>query len=94
MRAWRPCSRCRRRPSIGTCAPGGTIVEVDGVLQPAPAPRFSRTPSDPPSAPARPGEHSRQALVDWGFDAAEVERLHEAGAVVSAPEAVASEVVK
>jgi alpha-methylacyl-CoA racemase len=72
----------------------GTIVEVDGVLQPAPAPRFSRTPSDPPSAPARPGEHSRQALVDWGFDAAEVERLHEAGAVVSAPEAVASEVVK
>ncbi len=63
-----------------------TIVEVDGVLQPAPAPRFSRTRSGAPTGPARPGEHTRPALADWGFGASEIERLHESGAIASAPE--------
>ena len=45
----------------------GTFVEVDGVVQPGPAPRFSRTPSKIQWPPARPGEHTEEALRDWGF---------------------------
>jgi alpha-methylacyl-CoA racemase len=44
-----------------------TFIEVDGVVQPAPAPRFSRTASALPSAPAHAGQHSREVLADWGF---------------------------
>ena len=61
-----------------------TIVDYDGVLQPAPAPRFSRTPSELRSPPARPGEHTDEALADWGFDATELASLHEAGAIRTA----------
>jgi alpha-methylacyl-CoA racemase len=59
----------------------GTFVEVGGVVQPAPAPRFSRTPPDPPRPPARPGAHTDQALADWGVAPDEVARLRAAGAV-------------
>jgi len=59
----------------------GTFVEVDGVVQPAPAPRFSRTPSAIQRPPAQPGEHTEEALKDWGFSAAEVERLRGCGAI-------------
>jgi alpha-methylacyl-CoA racemase len=50
----------------------GTTVEVDGVVQPAPAPRFSRSTPEPPTAPAPP---DRSVLTGWGFDGAEVDRL-------------------
>jgi alpha-methylacyl-CoA racemase len=60
----------------------GTFVEVGGVVQPAPAPRFSRTPGAIQSPPARPGEHTDEALADWGFAADEIARLHEVKAVV------------
>ena len=43
-----------------------TFVERDGVVQPAPAPRFSRTPGAIQSPPARPGEHTDAVLADWG----------------------------
>jgi alpha-methylacyl-CoA racemase len=59
----------------------GTFVDVGGVVQPAPAPRFSRTPPDPPQPPARPGEHTDQALADWGVAPEEVARLRAAGAI-------------
>jgi alpha-methylacyl-CoA racemase len=59
----------------------GTFVEVGGVVQPAPAPRFSRTPPDPPRPPARPGGHTDQALADWGVAPDEVARLRAAGAI-------------
>ncbi|MEW6297913.1 MAG: CaiB/BaiF CoA-transferase family protein [Thermodesulfobacteriota bacterium] len=59
----------------------GTFVEVDGVVQPAPAPRFGRTPSAIQRPPATPGEHTEEALRDWGFSAAEVEELRKSGAV-------------
>jgi alpha-methylacyl-CoA racemase len=59
----------------------GTFVQVDGVVQPAPAPRFSRTPGSIRwSAPAI-GEHTDSALSAWGFDDAELARLHSAGAI-------------
>jgi alpha-methylacyl-CoA racemase len=59
----------------------GTFVDVGGVVQPAPAPRFSRTPCDPPSPAARPGEHTDQALTDWGIPPDQVTRLRATGAI-------------
>ncbi len=60
----------------------GTFVDVDGSVQPAPAPRFSRTPAAIGIAPAHPGEHSREILTDWGFSAERIDGLVESGAVV------------
>jgi alpha-methylacyl-CoA racemase len=59
----------------------GTFADVGGVVQPAPAPRFSRTPCDPPTPAARPGEHTDRALTDWGVPAEKVARLRATGAI-------------
>lgn len=59
----------------------GTFVEIDGVPQPAPAPRFSRTPSSIQRPPANPGEHTEEALLDWGFNTSEVDELKSSGAI-------------
>lgn len=56
-----------------------TLVESDGVVQPAPAPRFSRTPGAVQRGPRSPGEDTVDALADWGFDADEVRKLIDAG---------------
>jgi alpha-methylacyl-CoA racemase len=58
----------------------GSYVEVGGIVQPAPAPRFSRTPGAVAGAPPERGEGARAALHDWGFDAAAIERLQALGA--------------
>ena len=57
-----------------------TFVEVAGVRQPAPAPRFDRTPPEISRPPAHPGQHTAEALADWGFEAEEIQKLREAGA--------------
>jgi alpha-methylacyl-CoA racemase len=44
------------------------FVEVDGIIQPAPAPRFSRTPSGPPVSPDAAGRDVVRTLADWGVD--------------------------
>ncbi len=62
----------------------GTFVEEGGVVQPGPAPRFSRTPSKIQRPPARPGEHTEEALRDWGFSASELDGLRKAAAIVQA----------
>jgi alpha-methylacyl-CoA racemase len=59
----------------------GTFVEVGGLPQPAPAPRFSATPAGVPSAPPRPGEHTAEALAAWGFGSSEIGDLRRAAAV-------------
>ncbi|KVQ63019.1 CaiB/BaiF CoA transferase family protein [Burkholderia territorii] len=59
----------------------GNFVECDGVLQPAPVPRFSRTPGAIQRPPARVGEHADEALREWGFTMAELGALREAGAI-------------
>ncbi len=46
----------------------GTFVERDGVVQPAPAPRFSRTEPSIQRSPPKPGEHTAEVLSDWGID--------------------------
>ena len=58
-----------------------TFVERDGDWQPNAAPRFSRTPATVTSSPARPGEHTSEALADWGFGREEIDRLLEEGVV-------------
>ena len=50
-------------------------------MQPAPAPRFSRTPSAVQGAPVKPGAHTDTALAHWGFDAAEIAQLKTDGAI-------------
>jgi alpha-methylacyl-CoA racemase len=62
----------------------GTYVVRDGVVQPAPAPRFSRTPGAIDRGPSIPGEHTREALDDWGFDTADIDELVASGAAVEA----------
>ena len=52
-----------------------TFIEVGGVVQAAPAPRFSKTPSAKPTASPLPGEHNQEALLDWGFSQEEVSQL-------------------
>jgi alpha-methylacyl-CoA racemase len=59
----------------------GTFVEFDGVVQPAPAPRFSRTPPAIQRGAPQVGEHTDEALADWGFDATERAALRAAGAI-------------
>jgi len=59
----------------------GTFVEVEGVVQPGPAPRFSRTPSKIQRPPSKPGEHTEEALHEWGFSPAELDKLRSAGAI-------------
>ena len=59
----------------------GTFVELAGVEQPRPAPRFSRTDSGIQRPPARVGEHTDEALADWGFGADEIAKLHELKAI-------------
>ena len=59
----------------------GTFTDYQGVTQPAPSPRFSRTPGAIQGPAPRPGENSRQALTDWGLTEDEIEELIAAGAV-------------
>ena len=58
-----------------------SFVEIDGVTQPAPAPRFSRTPTSVQAPAAMAGEHSEEILSDWGFAANEISALKQAGAI-------------
>ena len=61
-----------------------SFVEVDGYKQPAPAPRFSGTPTVVASGATEAGEHTREALQAWGFSGDEVSKLEQSGAVKQA----------
>ena len=58
-----------------------TFVERAGIVQPAPAPRFSRTPTALDRAPPAPGDHTDEVLAELGFDPTEIACLRTAGAV-------------
>ena len=53
----------------------GTFVEIDGIEQPGPAPRFSRTPSEIAHGPEDPGAKQREALSAWGLSDEEIRVL-------------------
>lgn len=61
----------------------GTFVEIDDVMQPAPAPRFERTPGAIQGPPPLPGEHTVDILRETGFTAAEIDSLLAAGIVTA-----------
>ena len=54
-----------------------TFIDIAGVVQPAPAPRFSRTPPEVTRPPAGAGEHSAEVLADWGLSPDEIQALKE-----------------
>lgn len=58
-----------------------TFVEVAGVTQPAPAPRFSATPGAIQGPPPKIGGHNDEALADWGFSADAIAGLKASGAL-------------
>jgi alpha-methylacyl-CoA racemase len=62
----------------------GTFITRDGVLQPTPAPRFSRTAPEMGAAPRQPGADTDAVLADFGFSEAEIARLRDAGVVGAA----------
>ena len=59
----------------------GTIVDVDGVAQPGPAPRFSETPAALGAPPATAGQHTDEVLWDLGFTTEEIAGLRADGVV-------------
>lgn len=59
----------------------GTFVEREGMVQPGPAPRFSRTQPGIQGPPPQPGSHTNEALEAWGFESAEVEALRSEKAI-------------
>jgi alpha-methylacyl-CoA racemase len=64
----------------------GSFIEVDGVVQPGPAPRFSRTPAGHPTPPRGLGEGSRSALAEWGIPSETIDALFSRG-VLAEPKA-------
>lgn len=74
-----PLTQAARHPHL---AARHTYVDRGGVVQPAPAPRFSRTPADLGSPPSLPGQHSREALQAWGVE--DVDQLVADGVVTQA----------
>ena len=74
-----PLTEAARHPHL---AARHTYVDRGGVVQPAPAPRFSRTPAALGSPPSLPGQHSREALQAWGVE--DVDRLVADGVVTQA----------
>lgn len=74
-----PLTEASRHPHL---AARHTYVDRGGVVQPAPAPRFSRTPAALGSPPSLPGQHSREALQAWGVE--DIDQLVADGVVTQA----------
>ncbi len=58
-----------------------TFVEIGGVVQPAPAPRFSRTKSETPASPVKNDANTMEILTNWGIAAETISKLQESGAI-------------
>jgi alpha-methylacyl-CoA racemase len=59
----------------------GTFVDVEGVIQPGPAPRFSRTPGAVQRPAPTTGQDTDEALTAWGVDTERLARLRHSGAI-------------
>ena len=60
-----------------------TFIDVDGIKQPAPAPRFSRTPGEVSHGTHSPGVDSVEVLSDWGFSGEQISALQIDGVIPS-----------
>jgi alpha-methylacyl-CoA racemase len=63
-----------------------SFIEIEGVMQPAPAPRFSRTPAQHPTSPGELGQDTRSTLAHWGIAAERIAALCANGVVLEAAE--------
>lgn len=68
-------------PSHPHIAERGTFTEVAGLVQPAPAPRFERTPGAISRPPAHAGQHTDEVLAEKGLSAERIAELRAAGAI-------------
>lgn len=75
-----PVLSMREAPRHPQLAARQTYIDIDGNPHPAPAPRFSRTPSATPKPATNPGSATREALTDWGVS--DVDALIESGVAV------------
>lgn len=62
----------------------GTFVEYDGVVQPAPTPRFSRTNGAIQRSPPAPGDDTVSVLTSWGFSDSDIASLERGNAIRTA----------
>jgi alpha-methylacyl-CoA racemase len=76
-----PVLSIREAPSHPHNVARQTFVERNGVVQPAPSPRFSKTPGAIQRPPAFAGQHTDEVLGEWGFDEARIAKLRDAGAI-------------
>jgi alpha-methylacyl-CoA racemase len=76
-----PVLRWDEAPAHPHLAARGTYLTIDGVTQPAPAPRFSRTPAGVPAAPVAPGRDGGEVLAELGLSPAQIAALVSAGVV-------------
>ena len=76
-----PVLSMREAPNHAHNLQRGTFTEVAGVVQPRPAPRFSRTDGEIVRPPPHAGQHSDEVLAECGFDLDEVATLRSVGAV-------------
>lgn len=76
-----PVLRMTEAPAHRHNAARGVFVEVDGFVQPAPAPRFSRSSAGPCSPPAVPGADTDRVLEAFGFSSEEIGALYSSGIV-------------
>lgn len=58
-----------------------SYIDVEGVIQPAPAPRFNRTPGKVQKPATEAGEHTKSLLENWGFSKKEIKELLKAGVI-------------
>ena len=76
-----PVLSFREAPDHPHARARGSFVEVDGIRQPAPAPRFSRTPGSVKGGPPAFGAQTEAVLARWGFEPGEIEALKASGAI-------------
>ena len=76
-----PVLSMEEAPSHPHIAERGTLVEVGGITQPAPAPRFSRTPGSIDRPPPHAGQHTDEILADWGVAADRIAELRASKAI-------------
>ena len=80
-----PVLSFKEAPAHAHAQARGAFVTVEGVVQPAPAPRFDRTPAGPPRRAPHLGEHSRVVLREAGLNDFDIDALVAAGTVLQAP---------